>query len=488
MDALRKQASKLREQVAKQQQAVIKQFSGTGYESSDVMVIDEVEMHRHQQLEKLYRSTRSGKYVLSHFSILSVRFGRDSNPIKMKDGTDFQKDIVKAAEAFTAIGYRHIEAGTKLSEDCWRYGAENINENILAKAAAIYGDACKHVEQEQEDLNHLLSAQILEPLRAMINGTPLEDARHLAQRYSRMRQEAEAQAAEVSRRQARVRESPIPENIAKLHAAEARMQELKANMAVLGKEAAAALAAVEAQQHRLTFQRLVAMVEGQKNYHLRIAAILSEVEAEMVSEKQQKESAPPVILPPAIPLENGSEKTTYFLAEATHPFIAETEKELSLAVGDYIVVRKVSPTGWSEGECKGKAGWFPSAYAEKRQRIPTMDGCQVIKPNPTYTTTQKFDFFDIFPGGSYNILMPPFHQMSPKTGETTPSLAAATELFPWLCAGVLGTESNINGLFPANMLSPCDDPVFIGFKPNSPMPKSMSCKNNIRSIHSDFFA
>lgn len=27
----------------------------------------------------------------------------------------------------------------------------------------------------------------------MINGAPLEDARHLAQRYSRMRQEAEAQ-------------------------------------------------------------------------------------------------------------------------------------------------------------------------------------------------------------------------------------------------------------------------------------------------------
>ena len=42
-------------------QAVIKQFSGTGYESSDVMVIDEIEMHRHQQLEKLYRSTRAGK-------------------------------------------------------------------------------------------------------------------------------------------------------------------------------------------------------------------------------------------------------------------------------------------------------------------------------------------------------------------------------------------------------------------------------------------
>ncbi|KAG8637392.1 SH3 domain-containing protein 3 [Manihot esculenta] len=352
MDALRKQASKFREQVAKQQQAVIKQLSGTGYERSDVMVIDEVEMQRHQQLEKLYRLTRAGK--------------------------DFQKDIVKAAETFTAIGYKHIEAGTKLSEDCCRYGTENAKDNVLAKAAAIYGDACKHVEKEQEDLNGLLSSQVLDPLRAMITGAPLEDARHLAQRYSRMRQEAETQAAEVSRRQARVRETPIPENVAKLHAAEAKMQELKANMAVLGKEAAAALAAVESQQQRLTFQRIIAMVEGEKNYHLRIAAILSEVEAEMVSEKQQKESAPPVISSPIIPSENGSEKTIYFLAEARHPFIAETEKELSLAVGDYVVVRKVNPTGWSEGECKGKAGWFPSAYVEKRQRIPTSNGAAQV--------------------------------------------------------------------------------------------------------------
>lgn len=57
-----------------------------------------------------------------------------------------------------------------------------------------------------------------------------------------------------------MREAPIPENVAKLHAAETKMQELKANMTVLGKEAAAALAAVESQQERLTFQRLVAMV------------------------------------------------------------------------------------------------------------------------------------------------------------------------------------------------------------------------------------
>ncbi|CAG7883801.1 unnamed protein product [Brassica rapa] len=343
MDAFRRQASKLRDQVAKQQLAVIKQFSGTGYESSDVMVIDELEMQRHHQLEKLYRSTRSAK--------------------------EFQRELIKAAETFTTIGLRHIEAGTKLAEDCCKYGTENsqnIDENILAKAAAIYGDARKHVEKEQEDFNKLLSSQVLDPLRAMVAGSPLEDARHLAQRYSRMRQEAETHAAEVSRRQVRVKEAPIPENVAKLQLAEAKMQELKANMAVLGKEATAALAAVESQQHRLTFQRLVAMVEGEKNYHLRIAAVLSDIEAEMVTEKQHKESAPP-----AIPTENSAEKTSYFLAEVVHPFSAASEKELDLYKGDYVVVRKVSESGWAEGECKGKAGWFPMAYIEKRQRLPT---------------------------------------------------------------------------------------------------------------------
>uniref|UniRef100_A0A7C8ZJC2 SH3 domain-containing protein n=1 Tax=Opuntia streptacantha TaxID=393608 RepID=A0A7C8ZJC2_OPUST len=298
MDSLRKQASKLREQVAKQQQ-------------------------------------------------------------------DFQKEVAKAAETFTSLGYRKVEAGTKLSEECCKYGAENIDDNILAKAASVYGDARKQMEKEQEDLNRLLLSQILDPLRQMISGSPLEDARHLAQRYSRMRQEAETQVAEVFRRQARVREAPTHENTTKLQAAETKMQELKANMAVLGKEAAAALSAVESQQQRLTFQRLVELVEGEKNFHLRVATILNEVEAEMVSERQQKEA-----VPPALSIVNNSEKM-YFLAEAIHKFDAESEKELSLAVGDYVVVRKVTPSGWSEGEHRGKAGWFPSAYVQKRQRIPT---------------------------------------------------------------------------------------------------------------------
>lgn len=40
---------------------------------------------------------------------------------------------------------------------------------------------------------HLEFHQVAEPLRAMVMGAPLEDARHLAQRYDKVRQEAEAQ-------------------------------------------------------------------------------------------------------------------------------------------------------------------------------------------------------------------------------------------------------------------------------------------------------
>lgn len=46
----------------------------------------------------------------------------------------------------------------------------------------------------------------------------------------------------------------------KLEYAETKLHDLKSNMAILGKEAAAAMAAVESQQQRLTLQRLIAMV------------------------------------------------------------------------------------------------------------------------------------------------------------------------------------------------------------------------------------
>ncbi|KAG0490306.1 hypothetical protein HPP92_007169 [Vanilla planifolia] len=359
MDAIRKQATRLREQVAKQQQAVLKQFYG----SSDSIFTDDNELQQHQKLEKLFTSTRTAKH--------------------------FQRDLVRGVEGYIVTGSKQVEIGTKLSEDSRKYGVDNTctSGNTLSKVALDFARARSQIEKERGNLLKAFGAQVAEPLRAMVMGAPLEDARHLAQRYDKIRQEAEAQAIEVSRRQQKVREAPgnIDNNM-KLEAADFKLQELKSNMTVLGKEAIAAMTAVEAQQQRLTLQRLITMIESERTFHQRVLQILEQIEVEMISERQRIEtspSSPPVIEhctppPPSYDEANGifsshqinglTNSMGYFLAEVMHSYQAETDVELSLSVGDYVVVRKVS-NGWAEGECKGKAGWFPFGYIEKRDRV-----------------------------------------------------------------------------------------------------------------------
>ncbi|KAK6136701.1 hypothetical protein DH2020_029529 [Rehmannia glutinosa] len=350
MDAIRKQASRLREQVARQQQAVLKQFGAYG--GSDV-VADDAELQQHQKLEKLYISTRAAK---------------------CKDAD--------------SSGHPSFPSGTKLSEDSRKYGVENTctSGSTLSKAASNFARARAQVEKERGNLLKAFGTQVAEPLRSMVMGAPLEDARHLAQRYDRMRQEAEAQAVEVARRQAKVREGTAhPDMAFKLEAAEAKLQDLKSNVATLGKEAAAAMAAVEAQQQRLTLQRLIAMVEAERAYHQRVLQILDQLEGEMMSERQRIEAAPapsmesmPAPPPsyeevngvPTSPMQNGvTDSMGYFLGEVLFSYQAESDVELNLSIGDYVVVRKVSNNGWAEGECKGKAGWFPFGYIERRDRV-----------------------------------------------------------------------------------------------------------------------
>ncbi|KAH9288105.1 hypothetical protein KI387_032222, partial [Taxus chinensis] len=89
------------------------------------------------------------------------------------------------------------------------------------------------------------------------------------------------QAAEVARRQLKAREATgNPDNTMKWQAAEAKMQELKSNMAILGKEAAVVMAAVEAQQ-QLTLQHLISMVEAERTYNQRVAQIQAETDMEL---------------------------------------------------------------------------------------------------------------------------------------------------------------------------------------------------------------
>ncbi|KAL4572965.1 hypothetical protein LXL04_019754 [Taraxacum kok-saghyz] len=360
METIRKQATKLREQVARQQQAVFKQFGGGGYGGSDNLVTDEAELRLHQKLEKLYISTRAAKH--------------------------FQRDIVRGVEGYIVTGSKQVEIGTKLSEDSRKYGVENTctSGSTLSRAAKNFSRARALMEKERGNLLKSFGTQVAEPLRAMVMGAPLEDARHLAQRYDRMRQEAEAQAVEVSKRQARVREGTgNPDILTKLEASESKLQDLKSNMAVLGREAASAMAAVEGQQQKMTLQRLISMVESERAYHQKVLQILDQLEGEMVSERQRIEAAPSPPIetgpPPSYeevndaftsPTQNGSnDEVDYFLGEVMYTFQAESDVELNLSLGDYVVVRKVSNNGWAEGECKGKAGWFPVGYIERRERV-----------------------------------------------------------------------------------------------------------------------
>ncbi|GJU04355.1 SH3 domain-containing protein 2 [Tanacetum coccineum] len=335
--------------------AVFKQFGGGGYGGSDNMVTDEAELMLHQKLERLYISTRAAKH--------------------------FQRDIVRGVEGY-------IVTGTKLSEDSRKYGTDNTctSGNTLSRAAVNFSRARVQMEKERGNLLKSFGTQVAEPLRAMVMGAPLEDARHLAQRYDRMRQEAETQVIEVSKRQTKVMEgSGHPDYFARLEAAETKLQDMKSNMATLGKEAASAMAAVEAQQQQMTLQRLISMIESERAYHQKVVQILDHLAGEMVSERQRIEAAPAPTVEtapppppfyeevnnaPTAPMQNGSnDEVDYFLGEAIFSHFAESDVELNLSTGDFVVIRKVSNNGWAEGECKGKAGWFPVEYIERRERV-----------------------------------------------------------------------------------------------------------------------
>ncbi|XP_044503557.1 SH3 domain-containing protein 1-like isoform X1 [Mangifera indica] len=359
MEAIKKQAIKLREQVAKQQQAVLKHL---GHLSNEGVVVDEAELECHKQLQNLYSSTRAAKH--------------------------FQRNIVRGVEGFIAVSLKQMEIVRRLAEDCCKYGAENQNnDSRLARAALHFGSCHDLMESEREALLGILGDQVSEPLKALINGAPLEDARHLTHHYERLRHEVESQAAEAMRRRSKIRESDISaESAMKLRNAQARLTELKSSVKALGREATDAMLSVENQQQQITFHRLFAMVDAERNYHQHAIASLEKLYAEMIVEEQSDESSSQSVtmqkdvnsqLANQSIDSDGSDRNLHvnhnndnFIAKVVHPFDAQADGELSLSVDDYVVVRQVAATGWSEGECKGKAGWFPSAYVERQEQAP----------------------------------------------------------------------------------------------------------------------
>ncbi|KAF2308950.1 hypothetical protein GH714_025861 [Hevea brasiliensis] len=359
MEAIKKQAARLREQVAKQQQAVLKHL---GHFGNEAVTVDEAEFQCYQQLQNLYNSTRSAKH--------------------------FQKNIVRSIEGFVSASSKQMEIARKLAEDCCKYGADNqCTNSYVARSVLQFGTLHNLMENERETFLGILGDQVSEPLRLSVTGAPLEDARHLTHRYEKLRQEVDAQAAEVLRRRLKTRESDISaENCMKLRGAEARLTELKSTVTALGKEATSAMLSVENQQQQITVQCLFAMVDAERCYHQHVLDILDKLHAEMILEEQLNDSSSQSVTiqqdvnTPSVHQDttsNGSgdqmhinQKGTFFIAKVIHAFDAQAEGELSLFLDDYVVVRQVAPTGWSEGECRGKAGWFPSAYIEKQEKAP----------------------------------------------------------------------------------------------------------------------
>lgn len=37
------------------------------------------------------------------------------------------------------------------------------------------------------------------------------------------------------------------------------------------------------------------------------------------------------------------------------------------------MVTQAATNGWSEGECHGKSGWFPSAYVQRTDEVPASE-------------------------------------------------------------------------------------------------------------------
>nr|XP_048319601.1 SH3 domain-containing protein 1-like [Ziziphus jujuba var. spinosa] len=132
----------------------------------------------------------------------------------------------------------------KLVEDCCKYGSENQSTHTpLARASLSFGTSYNAIEKEREDFLKILSDQ------TQISGASLEDARHLAYRYDKLRQDVEAQVTKVLRRRSKSRDlSMSGESSVKLQSAEARLADLKSSTVALGREATAAMLSVEDQQ------------------------------------------------------------------------------------------------------------------------------------------------------------------------------------------------------------------------------------------------
>ncbi|KAI8531991.1 hypothetical protein RHMOL_Rhmol11G0178200 [Rhododendron molle] len=158
-----------------------------------------------------------------------------------------------------------------------------------------------------------------------------------------------------------------PDVALKLEPSETKQQDLKSNMGILGKDAAA-MSVVEAQQQRLTLQRLIAMMISERQ---RIEAPLSPIMDSMPLPPSYEEVNGVF----ASPTPNGStDSMGYFLGEVMYSYQAESDVELNLS----IVLQLFMFHGFDRGQtmagpnanARGKpVGFHLGTYVERRERV-----------------------------------------------------------------------------------------------------------------------
>ncbi|XP_060674277.1 metacaspase-6 [Ziziphus jujuba] len=120
-------------------------------------------------------------------------------------------------------------------------GGQITNRELVLKATKFL----KSKGLDQQPGLYCNDDHACEPLRTQINGAPFEDARHLAHRYDKLRQEVEAQVTEILRHRSKSRDlSMSGESAVKLQSAEARLADLKSSTVALGREVTAAMLSV----------------------------------------------------------------------------------------------------------------------------------------------------------------------------------------------------------------------------------------------------
>ncbi|GAB2212239.1 hypothetical protein Droror1_Dr00025590, partial [Drosera rotundifolia] len=330
MEAIRKQASRLREQVAKQQQALLQQL---GHFGNDGLNPDEEELRCHKQVGDLYKSTRAAKH--------------------------FQKDIIRRAEGFISISSKQMEIVRRFAKDCCQYGTANQSSTLpLPEFASQIGSCHGSMDKEREALHRIISDQVCAPLRALVRDSQLEDARLLVRHYDRLRQEVEAQGTEVARQRSKKGDGSAVENSIKLHLAEAKLDEQKSRMKAVRKEATFAMSSVEAQQQEKTFQQLLLMVGAEKSYHQSVLSLLEKLHSEITQDEQLATSTSESLsvrsdssvqvtdrgadsnTSHSTPHGLGDKDDAFFIAKAVHEFEAQQEGELSLSLDDILVVHQ----------------------------------------------------------------------------------------------------------------------------------------------------